>query len=418
MMKANRKFHVKIRFMLILIASLVLVPALAARAADQIADAHFHIANYAMQGVSLKTLIDEYMGDRIARSAAFPLPLQQKWDPFEHYAGDKVPPNNYLGPGAGLYYYSAVDVMTAVDYRSLSEADKARLDPMIVGFNPMDRYGVNHIKRMLILFPGVFSGIGEFSVHKEIVADKLDDDPIAKNLPPGETLPRDATDTTRNSLYSPSLKAILDFAGETGLMACLHNDIYPAEVTHDGKIVRLSPGKPYTADLKNLCTRSPKATVSWAHTGLGRFVKPAANHLKLVSEVLDACPNWYTDLSWDLVQAYIRDPKPGMPTLNEWAEFVTKYQDRVLWGSDTVIYTTNKVDAKGNPVMGGKMSVKDYLAVKEILNPLWKKVGPEVTYKVRYANYVRLFDAARQKVRAWEAAHAEDSFWDLPVSAR
>ena len=382
-------------------------------AAEEIADSHFHNANYAMQGVPLKKIIDTYMGDKITRSAVFPLPLEQKWDRFEHYSADKMPPNYYMGPRAGLYYYSAVDVLTAMDYLKLSDHDKARLDPMIVGFNPMDQYGVSHIKRMLILFPGVFEGIGEFSVHKELVGDKIDDDLIKANLAEGEKLPPDATDSSRNSLYNPSLKTILDFTAEAGLVVCFHSDIYPAKVSYDGKVVELSPETPYTEGMKRLCRQSPGAKVDWAHTGLGRFVKPSPDHLRIVSEILDACPNWYTDLSWDLVQAYIASPGPGMPTLDQWAEFVTKYQDRVLWGSDTVIYTKNKLDEKGDAKLGRPMSVADYLAVPELLNDLWAKVGPEVAHKVKYANHVRLYDEARVKVRAWEKAHAADNVWDI-----
>ena len=415
-MNSRRLMKHKISGMLIVVALLVLICALAVHAADQIIDSHFHIANYAMQGVPLKEFIDKYMGDKIARSVAFALPLEQKWDRFEHYAGDRMPPNYYLGPKAGMYYYSAIDTMIAMDFLKLSAADKARLDPMMVGFDPMDQYGVNHIKRMLILFPGVFSGIGEFSVHKELVGEKIDDDIIKTHLGPGETLPPDASDTDRNTLYNPALKTIFDFAGEAGLMVCLHSDVYPAKVTYDGKVASLSPEAPYTAGMKHLCTQSPNTTVYWAHTGLGRFVKPAPNHLQVVSEILDACPNWNVDLSWDLVQSYMVDPKPGMPSLDDWAGFIRKYQDRVLWGSDTVIYTGNKIDDKGNLILGKEMSVEDYLAVKDILKPLWEKAGPEVVNKVRYANHVRLFDAARMKVRAWEAAHAKDNVWNLPVS--
>ncbi len=380
-----------------------------------VADAHFHIANYAMQGVPLKTFIDRYMGDAIARSVVFALPLQQKWDCFEHYAGDRMPPNYYMGPKAGMYYYSAIDTLIAKDFLALSAVDRKRLDPMIVGFNPMDQYGVNHIKRMLLLFPGVFSGIGEFSVHKELVGDKISDDQTRANLAPGETLPPDATDSSRNTLYNPALKTLLDFAGEAGLVVNLHCDVYPSRVTYDGKVLGLSPEAPYTAGLKHLHAGSPAATVCWAHTGLGRFVKPASNHLQVVAEVLDACPNWYTDLSWDLVQAYMVDPKPGMPSQDEWVAFVKKYRHRVLWGSDTVIYSRNKIDDKGNLVIGKEMPVADYLAVQALLKPLWDKVGPEVAHDVQYANYVRLFDTARSKVRAWEAAHAQDNVWNLPV---
>jgi len=414
-MKSRRLIGQKIRETLILVPFLLFSFVAAVHGGDGYADSHFHIANYAMQGIPLKTLIDTYMGDRVARSVVFGLPLQQKWDGFEHYAGDRIPPNYYMGPKAGMYYYSFIDAMVAMDYLKLSRADRTRLDPMIVGFNPMDRYGVNHIKRLLILFPGVFTGIGEFSVHKELVGDKIDDDPIGANIPPGEKLPPDATDSDRNTLYNPSLRAIFKFAAESGLIVSLHTDVYPARVTHDGKVISLSPQAPYTAGMKRLCGENPRTTVYWAHTGLGRFVKPAPDHLRTVSEILDACPNWYADLSWDLVQSYMVDPKPGMPTTDEWAGFLIKYQDRLLWGSDTVIFTKNKIDDRGNPVMGTEMPVADYLAVLDILAPLWKKVGPEVSRKIRIGNHVRLFDAARVRVRAWETAHSGDNVWNLGV---
>ena len=51
----------------------------------------------------------------------------------------------------------------------------------------------------------MFSGIGEFSIHKEFVSAKI----------AGETA----------SLTNPALDRILDFAGEVGLAVILHNDI-------------------------------------------------------------------------------------------------------------------------------------------------------------------------------------------------
>ena len=392
---------------------IVLITCFSVHAADQHNDSHFHIANYAMQGIPLKALIDNYMGDKIARSVVFGLPLQQKWDRYERYAGDKIPPNYYMGPKAGMYYYSFIDAMVAMDYLKLSDADKARLDPMIVGFNPMDQYGVNHIKRLLILFPGVFTGIGEFSVHKELVGDKINDDLTTANIAIGVALPPDATELSRNTLYNPSIKTIFNFAAEAGLIVSLHSDVYPAKVRYDGKVLSISPEAPYTAGMKHLCKESPETTVYWAHTGLGRFVEPAPNHLRIVSEILDSCPNWYADLSWDIVQTYIVEPKPGMPSLDEWAQFAVKYQDRLMWGSDTVIFTKNKIDDKGNPVAGRDMPVADYRAVLDILNPLWNKVGPGVSRKIKGGNYLRMFDVARAKVRAWEAAHARDNIWNL-----
>ena len=44
---------------------------------------------------------------------------------------------------------------------------------MITGFNPTDMYAADHIRRVLKTFPGVFTGIGEFSIHKEFVSAKI-----------------------------------------------------------------------------------------------------------------------------------------------------------------------------------------------------------------------------------------------------
>jgi hypothetical protein len=37
--------------------------------------------------------------------------------------------------------------------------------------------------------------------------------------------------------------------------------------------------------------------------------------------------------------------------------------------------------------------------------PLWAKLTPEAREKVLKGNYVRLFDAARARVRTWEQAN-------------
>ena len=103
-----------------------------------------------------------------------------------------------------------------------------------------------------------------------------------------------------------------------------------------------------------------------------------------------------------------------MPALADWARFIVRYQDRVLWGSDSVIYTRNKINDADQIVLGGPMAVADYRAVARITEPLWRAVGPEVARKVRGGNHVRLFDAARQKVRAWEQANTGHDTWNLP----
>src|SRR5204863_1166923 len=118
---------------------------------------------------------------------------------------DDRAPTYYLNTDAPLYYYSFTDAWIAMAYKSLSKEEQARFDPMITGFNPTDMYAADHIRRVLKTFPGVFTGIGEFTIHKEFVSSKV----------AGPTA----------SLTNPALDRILNFAAEAGLVVILHNDI-------------------------------------------------------------------------------------------------------------------------------------------------------------------------------------------------
>ena len=155
-------------------------------AADEFYDSHFHLTNYIQQGIEPSDFL-KIMGTRVGRSTLFGIPLQQQWS----YAnsGDFAP-TYYLHTDAPLYYYSFTDAYIASVYRALPREEQARFDPMITGFNPADMYGVDHIRRVLKTFPGVFTGIGEFSIHKEFVSSKI----------AGETA----------SLTNPALDRILD----------------------------------------------------------------------------------------------------------------------------------------------------------------------------------------------------------------
>jgi hypothetical protein len=141
---------------------------------------------------------------------------------------------------------------------------------MITGFNPADMYGVDHISRVLQTFPGVFSGIGEFTIHKEFVSAKIS----------GETA----------SLANPALDRILDFAAEVGLVVLIHNDIDVPFATAGAQPV-------YLSQMKALLARHPNATIIWAHTGLGRVVHPvsasAGFHVALRAPSRDAVRRFY-----------------------------------------------------------------------------------------------------------------------------
>jgi hypothetical protein len=356
----------------------LLLPLLAALATDaraaappyELDDSHFHLTNYVQEGTDIHRFL-AIMGTRVGRVALFGIPLQQTWS----YAnsGDFAP-TYYLQSDAPLYYYSFTDAYIASAYLSLTPEQRARFDPMITGFNPADMYAVDHIKRVLRAFPGVFSGIGEFSIHKEFVSAKI----------AGETA----------SLTNPALDRILDFAGEAGLVVILHNDI-------DMPFAKQGSPPVYLQQMKDLLRRHPRTTIIWAHLGLGRVVHPVQDSASaaaternsgqmttIVGAIIDdpGLSHVYFDISWDEVAKYvIADPAITAKA----ASFLNAHPQRFLFGTDEV----------------APQNQQQYLKVYVMYEPLWKQLTPQAREQVRKLNYERLFDAARVKVRAWEKSH-------------
>jgi predicted TIM-barrel fold metal-dependent hydrolase len=321
-------------------------------------DGHFHLTNYVQEGTDIRDFL-EIMGTKVGRVAIFGIPLQQTW---AHGNSGDFAPTYYLQTDAPLYYYSFTDAHIAMAYRSLTKEEQARFDPMITGFNPADMYGVDHIKRVLRTFPGVFSGIGEFTIHKEFVSAKV----------AGEIA----------SLTNPALDRILDFAGEAGLVVILHNDVnmpFP------------KPGQdPYpVVQLSQLLKRHPKTTVIWAHCGLGRIVRPVEDQVGMVRRALvnPELDHVSFDISWDETAKYLMATPE---TIQATADVINRHPDRFLFGSDEVAPTEQE----------------KYMKVYDLYAPLFAKLTPEASEKLRKGNYERLFDAARVKVRAWERANA------------
>jgi hypothetical protein len=143
------------------------------------------------------------MGNKAGRVALFGLSLQQQWS--YRIDGGRAP-TYYLHTDAPLYYYySFTDAWIAMAYKSVRKEQQVRFDPMITRFNLTDMYATEHIRRVLQACPGVFTGIGEFTIHKEFVSAKI----------PGQVA----------SLQDPALDRILDFAAKVSLVVLVHNDI-------------------------------------------------------------------------------------------------------------------------------------------------------------------------------------------------
>jgi predicted TIM-barrel fold metal-dependent hydrolase len=225
---------------------------------------------------------------------------------------------------------------------------------------------------VLQTFPGVFTGIGEFTIHKEFVSSK-----VAGSVA---------------SLNDPALDRILDFAGEVGLVVIIHNDMdRPFAKESDTEDHPEERGGPkYLGEMKALFRRHPKTTIIWAHTGMGRVVRPIRNHAATLAKIL-ADPQFshvYFDISWDEVAKYIVATPESTRIA---ADLLNLYPDRFLFGTDEV--------APADQAAYTKVFVQ--------YGPLWKLLDPETSRKVRLANYERIFDRARRLVRAWEAQAAK-----------
>jgi Amidohydrolase len=320
-------------------------------------DVHFHLTNYVQEGTDIHDFL-KIMGTKVGRVALFGIPLQQEWS---HQNSGDFAPTYYLQTDAPLYYYSFTDAYIAMAYRSLTREEQGRFDPMITGFNPADMYAADHIRRVLLTFPGVFSGIGEFTIHKEFVSAKV----------AGETA----------SLLNPALDRILDFAGEVGLVVLIHNDM-------DVPFAKPGAEPAYLAQMRDVLKRHPKTTIIWAHTGMGRVVRPVQGHAAALEAILQdpQFSHVYFDISWDEVAKYLMASPESIKVS---ADLINRFPDRFLFGTDEVAPSDQQ----------------KYLKVYYQYEPLWKLLNKEASEKVRRGNYERLFDAARLRVRAWEQAN-------------
>lgn len=326
-------------------------------------DAHFHLTNYIQEGTDIHDFL-KIMGTKVGRVALFGIPLQQQWS--FRVDGNRAP-IYYLNSDAPLYYYSFTDAWIAMAYKSLSKDERAHFDPMITGFNPTDMYAVDHIRRVLQTFPGVFSGIGEFTIHKEFVSSKIS----------GEVA----------SLEDHALDRILDFAGDVGLVVIIHNDIdtpFSPNQSDTGSDQPI-PQPVYLSQMQALIKRHPKTTIIWAHTGVGRVIHPLKGHAAILESMLKdpSFANLNFDISWTEVAKYIvATPESTQIAAN----LINRYPDRFLFGTDEV----------------APHDQEKYLRIYQMYAPLFRLLNKDASEKLRLKNYERIFDQARLKVRSWE----------------
>ena len=150
-------------------------------------------------------------------------------------------------------------------------------------------------------FPGMFSWSGELNIIKQAL--------LGNNAEPAPIESIDA--------WAPFMAVFR----ERGIPVTLHSDLgsnaNPTEFLHL---------------MDHVLERYPENKIVWAHMGLSKELTTISpeQHVRLMGERLDAYPNLYLDISWDVIyNAYHRWGEIFIP-------FFEAYSTRILPGSDFV----------------------------------------------------------------------------------
>lgn len=265
-------------------------------------DAQLHYVNFLQETDGMDALFKAMDAARIQDVAIMGLGVAKKWE-------ESAPrePRYYMGDEAPVYYYSATDALLAADIEALPAEKRARLHAFISGFNPTDMNAVNHVRRMIDMYPGLWKGIGEILTrHDDLTA-----------LTKGET-PR---------ANHPALSPVYELAAEKSMPVILHSNLTSKREREPI----------YLEELTQALSQHPETTFIWAHAGtsaeIHRYQGKIRNLDSLVGELLAEYDNLYIDLSWTVLEPYlIEDGEP----VAAWVELVKQYPDRFMIGTDLV----------------------------------------------------------------------------------
>jgi hypothetical protein len=294
--------------------------------------------------------------------------------------------------GAELYLDTGVDAAMASQLTGrlseLKQAERERLDPMITGLHLGDIKAGDQLLRKLAENPGVFTGIGEVTLAKELV-DQMFAGSSQANV--------------KENIEA--FKHLAEVAGVIGMPVVMHCDVDSLAHQLEHRSHEHDHPAPCTpanlAGVKALLgdPRLKDTTMVWAHAGgLGRFVAESENHTKELQKILDDNKNLMVDISWSQVATQLTKNPAAM---DRWENFLSKNHDRILFGSDTLAPTDA---AKWNETRSLYTGLLDRL-------PLDKKAD------ILNNNYERVFVASREKVRNFEDKVLTPDFYNAELRA-
>ena len=295
-MYPRRKFQ-HLGFLLLLSISAAVAQQAKQTPRYEMVDGHCHYLSFVQETGGMDAFFKAMDETGVVESAVIGMPVVKKWD-----EGDEKRPTYYLDNDSRTYWYSATDFLVARAVLDLPKDKQARLHPFICGFNSADRNAVDHVERMLALYPGFWQGIGEvFLRHDDLTALTYSDVPRAT---------------------SSAFGRLLDLAAARHLPILVHSDIGPAWLE--------APN--YLDEIESAVRTHPKTRVIWAHAGISRRIV-IANHTDILRRMLGQYPNLTLDLSWVIFDQEIA---PGGVLDKRWVSLIEEYPGRFVIGSDIV----------------------------------------------------------------------------------
>jgi predicted TIM-barrel fold metal-dependent hydrolase len=289
--------------LLLLLASCRTAPATVETASSgaeyryRINDAHCHFVDFLQNTEGAEVLLNEMDKASVDHIVLYGLPVQKKWESF-----DRRRPLYYSENDARCYYYGVTDVILAQAVKALTPEKQARIHPFICGFNPTDRGAVDHIERMMTLYPGFWQGIGEILTRK------------------GELTPLTLGETSRADHVA--LDPVYEFAAKNDLPVWIHSNI---------TTIRMAEPL-YLHEMMNAVEKHPLTRFVWCHAGHSRelVVPDLVDHVR---RAVAEHENLWVDFSWvvfDMVMVKDGRIDPA------WVKLIEDYPDRFLVGSDKI----------------------------------------------------------------------------------
>jgi len=260
-------------------------------------DAHCHYVDFIQNTDGMDILLKQMDNANVDNIVLFGLSVTKLWTDY-----DREQPIYYDDNDAPAYYYAFTDVILAEAIKKLPEEQKDRIYPMICGFNPVDKNGLDHIKRMVEMYPDLWVGIGEvFFRHDDLTRMIYGRNPTANCV---------------------SMDPVYEYAGEKNLPIWIHSDL--------GDPISNKPAFLY--EMEEAIKKHPETKIVWCHIGDTRGVNVRGLD-KITIRLLKAYPNLYYDISWVVFEQIIAPQ--GKPR-QEWLAIFEEFPNRFMVGSDKI----------------------------------------------------------------------------------